>query len=326
MGLAVVGTGTVSFDDVRIAELDDWVEAHAVALGQTAGQAFEELLGKRHIRWFLRGNGELRAGRFADRDESQAIAYQDTMIEAVKTPNHTEWFSHVQVVGASDLADKLDLETMARKGYRFIKVDNPDVMTPRDCYQEASTIQTESEEVSDVREFTACAQVRQERQDLVRIVNALDGTDALFTVVGLCFEYAIAEDAVAFDMRLQGTLALERIRREIRRDRRKNFLSGRITAVHKVTRSVDIRGDGSPTVVRGVSVPLTVNMDDLKAGDMVLVALVNGVYFVLNAYPAYSRSEPYRFWWYSETLPSPVEFKWESDACTNNGGLVCYWG
>jgi len=331
VGICVIGdTYECHFGLVHIPELDDYIEDHTVSQNQSGQQALEEMLGKRHIRWFVNGDGALRVSRFLNR--TAVVTYNNNLLDSVKTPSNKEWFSHVQVqgAGANDFGDRINLATTIAKGYRYVKTDNPDVMTPKDTYVEATAIQIETEERGNLREFTAPAVVQQERQDLIKIINAKDGTtsDVDFTVQALTFEYAVdlESKSIIFDMSLSSSLALERVKKSLKQDEQSGYVSGKIVRINISIRCISVQIYGSSKRIDGVAVPLGTNMDTLRYGDRVLLAVVNGRYMLLQAYKEATPTEPYRWHWYADgTSAGDAEILWDDDTCSMQGRKA-FWG
>lgn len=309
--LAAKGTTASYFDNVHISELNDLIDGLTIDTNKTGAAVFQDLLDKRHIRWFFRPDGSFRASRFADR--TAGITYQHSLIECSKVHSDRWWVSHVRVVGASDIGDKLDLELLSDSGYRFQQIDNPDVMTPSECYDEASYILNDGKQLSQLREFIAAAQVAQERQDLIKIVNAKDGTGTTqeFIVTAISFEY---DSEGLFDMRLSGKLAIEWLQREIRKQKLKAFEDGIIKAINTVLERVDVYLTYSGVWLYNCPVASAVNIANLKIDDHALLGNVNGTYFLFGSYRVPTESKIPMGAWGPGTDPAIAwDFRWNGD-------------
>jgi hypothetical protein len=127
---------TTEYDDFRIAELTELLPVTTIDAGETPLGSLRRALGRRHINYFTRWNGELRAWR------PKAVTAALT-ITASPVYTHDEQvdrrglISHWRQVGARDVADAYDETLLEEIGHRFRLDENPDLMTEDDCSTEA---------------------------------------------------------------------------------------------------------------------------------------------------------------------------------------------
>jgi len=136
IGFGSYHTNTVYFDDLRIPELTEVPEVVTLDVGETPGGALQRALGRRHINYYVRFEGGLRAWRPKVVASSLTLGTGDVSAHT-EAIDRRGLVSHWRQVGAWDSADAFDEDLLEQIGHRFHKDDNPDLMTQEDCQTEA---------------------------------------------------------------------------------------------------------------------------------------------------------------------------------------------
>jgi len=206
VGFAVYGTDTVYFDDVRIPELCEIVEI-SMDIGESPAGSLGRLLGRRHIKYFLRYDNTLRMWR--PKAQSSAYTYDNNITDFAQIIDDRGLISHWRQVGAWEQADRFDTTLIGKGIQRFRKDDNAELTTVEACYDEAGYALQELKENSDRVDITVPAQVLQEPEDVVTVYFERDGNvilNSLDYIIDLGRAYSISYR----DGRLKATLHLRR--------------------------------------------------------------------------------------------------------------------
>lgn len=145
LALGCYAANTVTFDNAHIPELTEALDVVTLDVGETPGGALQRAIGRRHINYYVRFNGSLRAWR------PKAVASSLTLTTG-DIAHHEEahdrrgLVSHWRQVGAWDKADAFDATLLDQIGHRFHKDDNPDLLTVDDCETEAALSLTRAQE------------------------------------------------------------------------------------------------------------------------------------------------------------------------------------
>jgi len=136
VGFGVYGSDVITFDDFRIPELTEVIAILTMDVGEYPLGALQRAIGRRHINYFVRFNGALRAWR------PKAVASAKTFEDRAVYLSHLQLdrrslVSHWRQIGAWDVADAFDDDLLQQIGHRFHKDDNPDLMTASECQTEA---------------------------------------------------------------------------------------------------------------------------------------------------------------------------------------------
>jgi len=137
LALGTHNATTIEYDDLRIAELTEVLPVMTMDAGETPLGALQRAIGRRHIRYFMRFNGVLRAWR--PKAQATALTRAATAVYSHgESVDRRQVVSHWRQVGAWDMADAYDADLMAAIGHRFHLDENPDLMTEDECEAEAA--------------------------------------------------------------------------------------------------------------------------------------------------------------------------------------------
>ena len=137
VGFGVYESDISIYSDLRIAELTEVLPILTMDVGETPGGALQRALGRRHINYFVRWNGELRAWRPKAQDTTKTII-ESRVYTHNEQRDRRGLISHWRQIGAWDVADAYDEDLLAAIGHRFHKDDNPDLMSESECETEAA--------------------------------------------------------------------------------------------------------------------------------------------------------------------------------------------
>jgi hypothetical protein len=179
-GLAVYDTDTVNFGEFRIPELTEIIEWCSVDVGESPGSALSRMLGRRHIKYFLRYDGTLRMWR--PKAATSTWTYQRQISGFNWNVDYRNLVSHWRQVGAWEEADYLDTALLEKGITRFHKDDNPDLMTKESCYTEAGYAIQRLKEIANRVDMRVPAQVLQEPEDVVTVLFVRDDTTVINSV------------------------------------------------------------------------------------------------------------------------------------------------
>jgi len=170
LALGCYADNAVTFDDARIPELTEVLDVATIDVGETPGGALSRAIGRRHINYFVRYDGSLKAWRPSQVATSATLTISDVddMVEII---DRRGLVSHWRQVGAWDVADAYDETLLAQIGHRFHKDDNPDLMTEDDCETEATLSLVRVQEYAHRAEVSAPFIPMLEPEDRITICN-----------------------------------------------------------------------------------------------------------------------------------------------------------
>lgn len=180
VGFAVYDSDTVYFDDIRIPELTEIVDWCSLDIGEAPAGAISRMIGRRHIKYFLRYDGTLRMWR--PKSASSTWTYQRHITGFHWNVDDRNLVSHWRQVGAWEEADRFDTTLLQKGVHRFHKDDNADLMTKEACYNEAGYAIQRLKEVSNRVDMGVPAQVLQEPEDVVTVLFVRDGNTIINSV------------------------------------------------------------------------------------------------------------------------------------------------
>jgi len=136
LALGCYAANTMSCSYILVPELCEVLEYVTMDVGETPGGALSRAIGRRHINYFVRWDGTLKAWRpqAVASSETLTLADLDSVSEII---DRRGLVSHWRQVGAWDVADAWDTDLLTKIGHRFHKDDNPDLLTEDDCEREA---------------------------------------------------------------------------------------------------------------------------------------------------------------------------------------------
>lgn len=181
VGFAVYDSDTVYFNDIRIPELTEVTEWASVDVGESPATGLSRMMGRRHVKYFLRYDGTLRMWR--PKAATSTYTYQRHITGFNWVVDSRNLVGHWRQVGAWEEADRFDTALLQRGITRFHKDNNPDLMTKEACYDEGGYAIQRLKENSDRIDINVPAQVLGEPEDVVTIfferddntiINSLD--------------------------------------------------------------------------------------------------------------------------------------------------------
>jgi hypothetical protein len=265
--------------NTRIAELDTIVSGYYIEQGNNGRKVFDELLSSWRIYWFLRGDGVLKISRFLSR--TALVTYTDSLMECSKVLDESKIVTNAMVECAEGTGNYVDLNNAAKYGYRFSKLTISEMQTSQDGYTEARAAVDQSIERASNREFSGAAQVAQERQDLIKIVNTKDGTTSAsdFVINSLSFSYQAKP--LVFDMQLSNGFLSERLRAAMRREGLdRQLFKAEIISLNQIASTINVRKYGSNQMIYNVIVSFAQPMSLLNVGDIAIIYLFGGRYYL----------------------------------------------
>ena len=165
----VYGEYPVYFDDIRIAELTEVIDYNTLDPGEPPAACLSRILGRRHIKFFMRFDNALRMWRPKDTDS--VYTYDSNVVTLSRRHNQPVLASHTRVVGATDQADTYDKALSGKIGHSFRKLDDPDLMTFDEAEAEAGYYADMAVSQFDTVTIEVPAQVLQEIEDKVTITQ-----------------------------------------------------------------------------------------------------------------------------------------------------------
>lgn len=168
MGFGVYESDTTQFDDLRVPELTDILAIATLDVGETPLGALERALGRRHINYFVRWDGTLRAWRPKAQTSAHTFAVGDTYVRQERVDRRS-LVSHVRQIGAWDWADAYDQDLLEAIGHRFAKDENPDLMTESQCQTEADQLLVRTKEYAHQMQAEVPTQVFLEPEDRITL-------------------------------------------------------------------------------------------------------------------------------------------------------------
>jgi hypothetical protein len=184
----VYATGQqATFTNVRLPELHEVPENAILDPNQAMMEAIKKSIGQRHIKGVWRPYGKLLISQFKDHDEGPT--FQDNVL--ANTPRLSDRsYSVVEVQGAYTRATYVNTALLSR-GRRYIRVDNPDIMTTERCYKEAKLIcQEEAERMEEVS-FIGLPDLRVEPEDAVTLVVSQQDINGVYLVDDVTIQFDI---------------------------------------------------------------------------------------------------------------------------------------
>jgi hypothetical protein len=180
IGLAVYDSDIVYFDNIRIPELTEVIDWCSLDIGEAPGGALSRMIGRRHIKYFLRYDSTVRMWR--PKSDTSTWTYQRHITRFQWNVDRRNLVGHWRQVGAWEEADRFDTTLLQKGVQRFHKDDNPDLMTKQSCYDEAGYAIQRLKEIADRVSMSVPAQVLQEPEDVVTVYFARDGNTIINSV------------------------------------------------------------------------------------------------------------------------------------------------
>jgi len=171
LAVGVNGTDTAQYDDFRVAELTEVLEYITMDVGETPLNALRRAIGRRHINYYVRFDGSLRAWRPKAQSATRTLDTERLIYVTDHTIDRTGLVSHWRQVGAWETADAWDETLLYQLGHKFHKDDNPDLMTEEDCQTEADASILRTQEYAETQGAELTYSPFQEPEDRIDILG-----------------------------------------------------------------------------------------------------------------------------------------------------------
>jgi len=174
-GVAVFnGDSQTVYTSIRIPDLAEIVPYSTIDPDETASGAISRAIGDRHIKYFVRWNGALRAWR----PKSIAVAQTFTKSHQVKftlSEDLRELVNHVRMYYLLSWVEAFDQDSINKYGHRFREVISQVIESEDEAYDEASAIIRRSHEAALSSSFlTYLGGLFLEPEDRISLPNGTD--------------------------------------------------------------------------------------------------------------------------------------------------------
>lgn len=190
-----------TFTDVRLPELHEVPENAILDPNQAMMEAIKGAIGRRHIKGVWRPYGKLLVSQFKAHDVGPTL--QDSLTQST-IQQSDRFYSVVEVQGAYTRATYVSPLLLSR-GRRYIRIDNPDIMTQEACYREAKLICQEAAEQMEQPVFIGLPDLRIEPEDAITVVITQQGKNGTYLVddVAIMFDLEKRQSAMQAGARRQ---------------------------------------------------------------------------------------------------------------------------
>lgn len=169
VALCAYGSDTATFGPIRVAELTEALPIVTMDVGEQPIGALQRGLGRRHVNYFARFDGTLRAWR--PKAQWLVLALTESEINSHHEEKEARaLLTHWRQVGAWHEADAWNT-LYPVLGHRFHKDDNPDLMTLGDVQREAEYNLARIEEYAHTIQFEAPFCVLLEPEDRIELYD-----------------------------------------------------------------------------------------------------------------------------------------------------------
>lgn len=180
-----------TFTDIRLPELHMIPEHALLDSNQTMFDAIKKLIGKRHIKGVFRPDGKLLVSLFKTHDAGPT--FEDSLQQS--TLQQTDrFYSIIEVIGAYVRASFVSTILLPR-GRHYLQVNNPDIMTIEDCYNEAELICQEVAEKMVQVNFNGIPDLRLEPEDLSQIIISQQQVNGNYLIDDVTIVFDLAKTA-----------------------------------------------------------------------------------------------------------------------------------
>lgn len=182
-----------TWTNVRIPDMTELLDYHALDAEKSAQAGLSELLAKTRFKYFVRYDGSLRMGSFANRASVDTYQGSAGLLHGNKVT--TNRFALNAIIPAGNYyALRFAARELARIGRRlFRKVDYTDAFTNEAAYNAGALVVTRAEELASEYTATSPPVWPAEREDRITVVNTRDGVSADYVVNDLAWDYEIGQ-------------------------------------------------------------------------------------------------------------------------------------
>jgi hypothetical protein len=186
--LGLVNSGA-TWANVRVPDMTEVLPYHVMEAGKSAQSAIDELTRLRRFLWYLRFDGTLRIGSFAEL--SSVDSYSATLEAAENIHTGRYEVNHLTPTG-NYYATRFSALGLDRTGKRRYQQQNyTDAQSNEQAYLDGDLVLRRSRELASEYQMDSVAVWPAEREDVVTVTNPLDGTSADYILNDLDFEYSI---------------------------------------------------------------------------------------------------------------------------------------
>lgn len=136
IGFGYWGQGEVKFSNIRIPELSEFLDWSSIDPGEAAMGALSRAIEGRYVKYHIRPNGELRAWIPKPTPSVHTYALEDFYSDGF-TIDRRAVKTHVRQHGAYVYADYIDHELVKVYGHQYAEINNPYLLTPDECLEQA---------------------------------------------------------------------------------------------------------------------------------------------------------------------------------------------
>lgn len=180
--IGLVSAGT-TWANVRVPDMTEIMPYHVLEAAKNAQTGLDELTQKSRFKWFLRFDGTLRIGSFANL--ASMDSYSAT-IEATEN-THTGRYEVNQLTPSGNYyATRFNAAGLDRTGKRRYQVQQyTDAQSNEQAYLDGDLVLQRSQEHASTYTLEGTAVLATEREDRVNVVNPLDGVSADYLVTDI---------------------------------------------------------------------------------------------------------------------------------------------
>lgn len=145
IGFVVTGASNMVVDNLTIQELRSIIEYSSMDPGESPQQGLSRAIGTTRLRMLGRYDGTMRVWKSANQSSSWTVPTSRS-VQLADRSDYAAVLTHVRVIGAIHAVDHFgDVRGMAYL-HRFSQVDNPNLMSEDEVYDEAEEIMADAEE------------------------------------------------------------------------------------------------------------------------------------------------------------------------------------
>lgn len=175
--------GSLTYSNVRIPQLYDHSEWASIDPGENASGGLNRALEGRYITLRVRHDGSLYAKTSKPTPSVKDYTSND-LFSRSKTFDKRQLASHIRMMGAYEWAEYVDESRLSQHRHRFIEVNNPYLMTERECRKQAERQTYRLEEASETLMIEVVTDPALELEDHVTV----DGEDWIVSERNIQFQ------------------------------------------------------------------------------------------------------------------------------------------
>ncbi len=193
------GAPAGTFDNFVITELKEVKDYFPINTNTNGNSAMQNLHRYDRVKAFGDYDGGLAWGYYDQLAASGDLPYTTTIKSGTKVSSNRYWYSHVSPFGDYN-AHRYSGALLDQEGTRYAQQDYTDVRSDRSAFHAAAYPIRTFREVTDGYTFTAALNPGIQREDLITITNAMDGTNGQYIVDAVQIEYDTSTNPAHADM------------------------------------------------------------------------------------------------------------------------------